>query len=151
MGKIIWLTGNSGAGKTTLANILQARIPNSVVLDGDEMRLSISYGFGYSMVDRMEHNIRVARLATMLRNRGHVVIVAVIAPTGQIRSVVDKLCNPIWVHVDKSQWERDGYPYEVPEHPDLRIDNDQVYPSQGADIIMEWMGNGSGENQETGS
>ncbi len=151
MGKIIWLTGNSGSGKTTLANILQSRIPDSVVLDGDEMRLSISYGTGFGMVDRMEHNIRVARLATVLRKRGHIVIVSVIAPTNQIRSVVSKLCNPMWVHVDKSQWERDDYPYEVPEHPDLRIDNDQVYPSQGADIIMEKMGHGSGENQTSRS
>ncbi len=137
MGRVIWLTGNSGAGKTTLANLLDKKIPDSVVLDGDEMRLSISYGFGYDMVHRMEHNIRVARLARVLRDRGYAVIVAVIAPTEQIRSVIKGLCNPKWVYIKRNQPEREDYPYTAPENPDLVVDTDRLTPEDGAVMIME--------------
>ncbi len=137
MGKIIWLTGNSGSGKTTLANMLDKRIPNSVVLDGDEMRSSISLGWGFGLRDRQTHNERVARLADVLSKRGHTVIVAVIAPTEKIRRHVTNECHPTWVYIKRTQPERENYPYTPPENPDILVDNDVVTPEEGAAIIME--------------
>jgi adenylylsulfate kinase len=137
MGDILWLTGNSGAGKTTLANELQSRIPNSVVLDGDEMRGSISLGAGFDMDERQAHNETVARLASVMAARGHTVIVALIAPSNQIRQAVHKICAPQWVFVYRTMVERMDYPYDPPMFPDVLVDHDLMSPDQAADHIFE--------------
>ena len=63
-GRIVWLTGNSGAGKTTIAKCYQGEYDkHCIILDGDEMRQSVSLGAGFSKEAREEHNLRVARLA----------------------------------------------------------------------------------------
>src|SRR3990167_4308420 len=80
---IVWLTGQSGAGKTTLARDLQEKL-GAVVLDGDEMRKSISEGLGFSKDDRETHNLRVARLAKVLSKKS-IVVVSVIAPFRKTR------------------------------------------------------------------
>ena len=141
MGDIIWLTGNSGAGKTTLANELQSRIENSVVLDGDEMRGSISLGAGFGMDERQTHNETVARLAIVLAARGHTVIVALIAPSNKIRQSVTHICNPHWVYIYRTMAERVDYPYDPPVFPDVLVDNDLMNPDQGADHVIEELWN----------
>ncbi len=141
MGDTIWLTGNSGAGKTTLANGLQERIENSVVLDGDEMRESISIGKGFGMDDREAHNLTVARLAVVLASRGHTVIVALIAPSPLIRRGVTDICNPKWVYVYRTMAERIDYPYTPPDAPHVVVDNDLMNPDQGADHVIEELWN----------
>ncbi len=79
----MWLTGQSGAGKSTLANLLKEKL-NAVVLDGHEMRESISLGAGFTKEDREAHNLRVARLALVLAKQSPV-IVSVIAPFEETR------------------------------------------------------------------
>ena len=74
--RIIWLTGESGAGKTTLAKRLQEDWP-CIILDGNEMRASISEGAGFSTDDRAEHNFRVARLARVLSKQMNVVVAVI--------------------------------------------------------------------------
>ena len=137
MGDIVWLTGNSGAGKTTLANELQERIENCVVLDGDEMRSSISLGKGFGMGDREAHNLTVARLATILAARGHTVIVALIAPSPLIRRGVTDICNPKWVYVYRTMAQRVDYPYTPPDAPHVVVDHDLMNPEQSADHVIE--------------
>ena len=61
MGRIIWFTGQSGAGKTTVAREIHKQW-DCILLDGDEMRDSISLGAGFSREDRREHNLRVASI-----------------------------------------------------------------------------------------
>lgn len=125
---IIWLTGNTGAGKTTLAFGAQEELRKSdqriVVLDGDEMRDSISLGLTLSAEDRHQHNLRVARLARVLQKQGVLVIISVIAPFVKTRQEISQLCQPLWVYVKRSGLEGKDKPYEIPEHPDLVIDND---------------------------
>ena len=92
---IIWLTGNSGSGKTTLAYGIRDYFNESdldsnfarrvIVLDGDEMRSTISIDEGFSPEDRKRHNLRVARLAKLMTEHGFLVIVAVIAPFNKAR------------------------------------------------------------------
>lgn len=118
---IIWLTGNVGAGKTSLAYLLKERLNNVVILDGDEMRASISLGAGFSQKDRHEHNLRVARLAKVLYTQGFNVIVSVIAPFRATRKEVTKLIDPFWIYI-KSDVEDKDKPYEPPKKPDLIID-----------------------------
>lgn len=77
---IIWITGKRKAGKTTLAKELLSKM-QAVHLDGDEMRASISADLGFSEEDRLENNIRIAKLARVIESQGHDVIVSTICPS----------------------------------------------------------------------
>jgi adenylylsulfate kinase len=132
---VLWLTGNTDAGKTTLAyglkNAYDAR-PESplyhriVVLDGDEMRSSISTEESLSAADRRRHNLRVARLAAVLRQQGFLVIIAVIAPFASVRDEVDAICNPLWIYVKRTLPASVDKPYEPPAKPHCTVDNDAM-------------------------
>lgn len=132
---VLWLTGNTGAGKSTLAfgirEHLNEQLPPAhplarrvVVLDGNEMRATISVDEGLSPKDRRTHNLRVARLAQLLSESGHLVVVAVIAPFASVREELQSICDPVWVYVKRSGLEAEDRPYEPPEYPDLLINND---------------------------
>lgn len=130
---ILWLTGNSGAGKTTLAQGLQSVFETKknhplsgrvVVLDGDEMRQSISVEETMSAEDRRRHNLRVARLATVLRAQGFLVVVAVIAPFDAVRSEVHAICEPRWIYLKRTGLDAADRPYEPPKNPDFTVDID---------------------------
>ncbi len=119
---IIWLTGASGAGKTTLANALSKKLRNWIILDGDEMRDSISVGAGFDEKERTEHNLRVARLAKVLEKQGSNILVSVIAPFPDLREKVDLICSPKWVclegtHEDKTYVN----PYIQPDNATLYL------------------------------
>ena len=77
---IIWVRGARKSGKTTLATKLQKLMPNSILLDGDRMRVCITKDLGFSEEDRLENNKRIAGLAKDLENQGFPVIVATICP-----------------------------------------------------------------------
>lgn len=117
---IIWLTGNVGSGKTSLAYLLKDRL-NAIILDGDEMRASISLGAGFSKKEREEHNLRVARLAKVLCEQGHNVVVSVIAPFSSTRAKITKLIDPYWIYIKGGETGKDK-PYEIPKKPNLIID-----------------------------
>jgi len=126
--RVIWFTGNTGGGKTTLAYTLKERL-NGIVLDGDEMRASISLGLGFSQEDREENNLRTARLAQVLNAQGYNVIVSMIAPFEATRKKIAEICNPYWIYV-KSNVNDPNKPYEIPTNPDVTID-------QTVDSLME--------------
>lgn len=132
--RVIWLTGQSGAGKTTLAQALRPML-RAIVLDGDEMRRSISTEIGYTLDERMKHAKRQARLAREL-SRQQNVIVASIGATAEIRAAVDEIVAPIWVYVEREQPEREGYPYEPPISPDVIVDCDAL--SEMAVVEYVW-------------
>lgn len=147
---VIWLTGNSGAGKSTLAfgvrDILNEKLDTShplarraIVLDGDEMRASISVDEGFSPEDRRRHNLRVARLADLLSRSGHLVIVAVIAPFSAAREEVQQICNPQWVYIKRSGLTTEDRPYEEPAHPDLLIDNDTTSIEDAQNMLLQFL------------
>jgi len=133
---IIWLTGPSGSGKTTLAQALIKKLRNWVILDGDEMRDSISVGAGFSEKDRTEHNLRVARLASVLEKQGLNVVVSVIAPFKELRSKVDLICSPKWVCLPVQRDLPKPYdnPYELPENS-LMIEGKTV--DEEVDFVIE--------------
>jgi adenylyl-sulfate kinase len=89
--KIIWFTGLSGAGKTTLSKILKQNLIKAgiscIVLDGDELRLGINSDLGYETVDRIENIRRVAHIAKLFLNNQQTVIVATISPKVQMREM----------------------------------------------------------------
>jgi cytidyltransferase-like protein len=137
MHPIIWLTGQSTAGKTTLGETLATKL-GGVVLDGDEMRASISTDMTMSKEDRVLHNHRVARLAKVLSKRTPVVI-AVIAPFEKLRAQVDAIIRPVWVYVKRKVPVTKERPYEAPKKYDVLADSDLFSPDENAEKVMDYL------------
>lgn len=91
-GATIWLTGLSGAGKTTIAEALATELAERgsrvQILDGDELRTNLSAGLGFSRNDRNAHVTRVGFVAELLARHGVVTLVPVIAPYADARDAV---------------------------------------------------------------
>jgi adenylylsulfate kinase len=105
---ITWLTGNSGAGKTTRAEQMRT---HEVVLDGDVLR-TIWPGLGFSKDDRLEQNWRAARLAKMLSDQGFDVLVATICPYRDQRRAIAQLIGCTFIYLAGGK-EGPEYPYEM--------------------------------------
>ncbi|MET8450486.1 adenylyl-sulfate kinase [Streptomyces sp. NPDC005209] len=151
-GATVWLTGLPSAGKTTIAYELAGRLRREghrvEVLDGDEIRESISVGLGFSREDRHTNVQRIGFVAELLARNGVKVLVPVIAPYADSRDAVRKrheenatpyleihVATPVEVcsmrdvkglYARQAAGELSGFtgvdsPYEEPEMPDLRI------------------------------
>ena len=134
---IYWITGQTGAGKTTLANSLLKHL-GGVVLDGDEMRESISLGIGFAKEDRDAHNLRVARLARVLSRRS-IVIVSVIAPFEETRKKIDEMIHPIWIYVKRKLPKDNLKPYQIPKHPHIIVDSNIETVQEQVNIILKYI------------
>lgn len=110
---IIWLTGQTGAGKTTLAQKI-GNCNNTVILDGDELR-EVWENSDLSEEGRWEQNIRVAKLAKLLENQGLSVVVAVICPYKKLRDEVRRITNCFFIYVQGGHVIDADHPYEIPE------------------------------------
>jgi len=151
-GRVIWLTGLSAAGKTTLGRALCASLRalgyRVDQLDGDEIRRDLSSDLGFSPADRDENVRRIGQLAHMLAGRGLMVVVSAMSPFRQARARVrDLIPNLIEVYVNapveicsnrdrKGLYQavrvgllRDvpgvGLPYEPPHHPQIECRTDR--------------------------
>lgn len=105
---ITWITGNSGAGKTTLAKKIRK---NEVWLDGDSMR-KVWTDLTLSKEDRMEQNYRIARLAVLLDTQGFGVIVSTICPYKKLREDVKRITNCKFIYLKGGMEPSNKYPYE---------------------------------------
>ena len=165
-GFVLWFTGLSGAGKTTLANIVEPELERRgfVVdhLDGDIVRTHLSQGLGFSKEDRDTNIARIAWVASRIARAGGVVIVSAISPYAEARDHARKLIEPhaqfVEVHVATPVEEcarRDpkglyakafsgeladftgvSAPYELPTHPELRLDTSGATPSESAMHVL---------------
>jgi len=148
---IVWLTGLSGAGKSTIANMLEKRLHASGVrtylLDGDNVRHGLNKDLGFTAADRVENIRRIAEVAKLMVDAGVIVITAFISPFRAERRMARELVEPgefIEVFVDaplavaESRDPKGLYkkarrgelknftgidsPYEPPENPEIRVD-----------------------------
>ncbi len=137
---IYWLTGQTGAGKTTLAKALKDKL-GAIILDGDEMRESISLGAGFSAGDRAQHNLRVARLALQLAKQAPV-LVSVIAPFQITRDEITKLIKPIWIYIEKPTVAiTSEKPYEPPADPNIKVNSDIMSIEEEVKIVLDAIAN----------
>ena len=163
----MWFTGLSGAGKTTVANVVEAELEQRghVVdhLDGDIVRTHLSKGLGFSKEDRDENIQRIGWVASRLARAGAAVIVSAISPYEAARRRVRALVEPhapfIEVYVatpleecarrdpkglyaaafagDISDFTGVSAPYEAPANPEVRIDTTGVSPTESAQVVLE--------------
>jgi adenylylsulfate kinase len=166
-GFVVWFTGLSGAGKTTVANIVEAELEQRghVVdhLDGDIVRTHLSKGLGFSKEDRDTNINRIGWVASRVARAGAAVIVSAISPYEEARRHVRSLVEPhvpfVEVYVATPLEEcarRDpkglyaaafageiadftgvSAPYEEPSNPEVRIDTTGVSPSESAQVVLD--------------
>ena len=94
LNKVIWLTGLSGSGKTTIAENLKNKLRDSlsiIILDGDEIRKGLNKDLGFSFEDRTENVRRIAEIAKFLMDKNFMVIVAVISPRKSQRELAKNI------------------------------------------------------------
>ncbi|MBI5533785.1 MAG: adenylyl-sulfate kinase [Deltaproteobacteria bacterium] len=168
-GRVIWLTGLSGAGKTTIARAMDAHLHGMgrlcAVLDGDVVRTGLNRGLGFSEEDRHENIRRIAEVARILLDTGVIVLVAVISPAEAMRQNARKIvgaadffevyvrcsievCNQrdtkgLYKKAQAGQLKQFtgvSAPYEPPAAPDLIIDTDQMGVQQATEMLLGAVG-----------
>ena len=96
--KVLWLTGLSGSGKSTIAQHLERRLYNegffAQVLDGDNIRSGINSNLGFSIEDRQENIRRIAEIASLYLNSGIITLNSFISPTREIRNYAKEIIGP---------------------------------------------------------
>ena len=166
--RIVWLTGLSGAGKSTIANLVEQRLHalgrHTYLLDGDNVRHGLNRDLGFTEADRVENIRRVAEVARLMVDAGLIALVSFISPFRAERDMARARVGPdefVEVFVDTPlavAEERDpkglyrkarrgelkhftgiDSPYEAPEHPELRIDTLAETPEQAAERIVAYL------------
>ncbi len=171
---VLWFTGLSGAGKSTIANLvekkLQAMGRHTYILDGDNVRHGLNRDLGFTDADRVENIRRVAEVARLMAEAGLIVLVSFISPFRSERRLARDLLPAgefLEVYVDTplavaEQRDVKGLykkaragelknftgidsPYEPPEHPEIRVDTTSLTPADAAELIVAMM-DGRGED-----
>ena len=162
---VLWLTGLSGAGKSTIANIVEKKLVrmnrHTFLLDGDNVRHGLNKDLGFTDADRVENIRRVGEVAKLMTDSGLIVITAFISPFRAERDMVRSMMAPgefVEVHIDTPLGEAEkrdvkglykkaragqlknftgiDSPYEPPEDPEIRIDTTAMTPDEAADEII---------------
>jgi len=163
---VLWFTGLSGAGKSTIANLVEKKLVrmnrHTFLLDGDNVRHGLNKDLGFTEADRVENIRRVGEVAKLMTDAGLIVITAFISPFRAERDMVRSMMalgEFIEVHVDTSLADAEkrdvkglykkaragelknftgiDSPYEPPENPEIHIDTSKMTPEQAADLIVE--------------
>jgi bifunctional enzyme CysN/CysC len=162
---VVWLTGIPGAGKTSIANLVERRLfslgRHTVLLDGANLRRGLSKDLGFTPADRAENNRRAAEVAKVMTDAGLIVIAAFVSPFRADRETTRALFGEhefVEVHVDipaEIAAERDttgiyaraqegeltnltgiGAAYEPPENPEVRLDMTSLSVGDAAERVL---------------
>ncbi|MXO62641.1 sulfate adenylyltransferase subunit CysN [Qipengyuania oceanensis] len=164
--RVLWFTGLSGSGKSTIANEVEKRLAlmnrHTFLLDGDNVRHGLNKDLGFTEADRIENIRRVGEVAKLMTDAGLIVLTAFISPFRAERQLVrDMLAEHefIEIFVDtplEVAEERDvkglyrkaregklknftgiDSPYEPPENPEIRVNTVEMTPEEAADHIIQ--------------
>jgi bifunctional enzyme CysN/CysC len=165
---VVWLTGLSGSGKSTIANAVEKRLHalgrHTYLLDGDNVRHGLNKDLGFTEADRVENIRRVAEVSRLMVDAGLIVLVSFISPFRAERRVARELVEPgefIEVFVDTPlavaetrdpkglyRKARSGQlknftgvdsPYEPPDRPEIRVETTRVSADAAADMIVGYL------------
>ncbi|MGI4744571.1 MAG: sulfate adenylyltransferase subunit CysN [Janthinobacterium lividum] len=163
--KVLWFTGLSGAGKSTIANLVEKKLHaqgrHTFLLDGDNIRHGLNKDLGFTDADRVENIRRIGEVARLMTDAGLIVLTAFISPFQQERALVRSMLPDgefVEIHIDTALAEAErrdvkglygkarrgelknftgiDSPYEAPEHPEIRIDTAITSPEQAAELIV---------------
>ena len=165
---VLWFTGLSGAGKSTIANMVERRLVmlgrHTYLLDGDNVRHGLNKDLGFTEADRVENIRRVAEVSRLMADAGLIVLVSFISPFRAERRMARGLMAEgefIEVYVDtpldvaetrdpKGLYKKArrgelknftgvDSPYEAPESPEIRVDTTALEPADAAEYIFEYL------------
>ncbi|KQM91842.1 MULTISPECIES: sulfate adenylyltransferase subunit CysN [Sphingomonas] len=164
--RILWFTGLSGSGKSTIANLVEKKLfalgRHSFLLDGDNIRHGLNRDLDFTEAGRIENIRRIGEVARLMADAGLIVLTAFISPFRAERDMVRSMVAPgefVEIFVDTplaSAEARDvkglyakarageiadftgiSSPYEAPQRPDIRIDTTRESPEAAAERIVE--------------
>jgi bifunctional enzyme CysN/CysC len=167
-GRVVWLTGLSGAGKSTIANLVEKRMQadgrHTYLLDGDNVRHGLNKDLGFTEEDRVENIRRVAEVSKLMVDAGLIVLVSFISPFRAERRMARELMEDgefveVYVATPLSVAEQRDVkglyakaragelknftgidsPYEEPEHAEITVDTTTLSPEQAAEEIVAWL------------
>lgn len=165
---VLWFTGLSGAGKSTIANLVEQLLnlqgKHSMLLDGDNMRQGLNHDLDFTEAGRAENIRRIAEVAKLMTDAGLITLVSCISPFFAERDMARRLIGSeqfieIFVDVSLTIAEaRDvkglykkarmgeiqnftgiGSPYEIPQNPDLHLDTTRKSPQESANRVLTFL------------
>ncbi|MCO5083299.1 MAG: sulfate adenylyltransferase subunit CysN [Rhizobiaceae bacterium] len=166
--KVLWLTGLSGSGKSTISNLLDKRLHasgrHSFILDGDNVRHGLNRDLGFSDADRVENIRRVAEVAKLMADAGLIVLVSFISPFRAEREMARQLIGEaefVEIFVDtpieecaardpKGLYKRAmageirnftgiDSPYEAPANPEIHLATSGKTPEELVELVENWL------------
>lgn len=168
-GVMLWFTGLSGSGKSTVAVALERELHRRGLLcrllDGDNIRSGINAGLGFSEEDRRENIRRIAEVGKLFVDTGIITVASFVSPTRELRRLARDIVGPadfreIYVSTPLEECERRDVkglyararrgeikdftgvsaPFEAPEHPDLSLDTSQLTVEESVSRIVALLG-----------
>ena len=165
---ILWFTGLSGSGKSTVANLVEKRLyslgKHTSLLDGDDVRHGLNKDLGFTDADRVENIRRIAEVAKLMVDSGQIVLVSFISPFRSERRMARELVEQgeffeifidTPIHIAEERDPKGLYkkmrrgelknftgidsPYEVPENAEIRIDTITHAPEQAVEQIISYL------------
>ena len=166
--KVIWLTGLSGSGKTTIAKGLEAKLHQKgflvMVLDGDNVRTGINNNLGFSDEDRTENIRRIAEISKLFLNCGVIAVCSFVSPTHKIRSLAADIIGnddfvEVYVNTPVEECERRDVkglyakakkgeikdftgitaPFEAPKNPALEVKTENKTIDESVNEVMNFI------------